>query len=203
MGKFSAHSAAEALHRAAVTAAGDRRRVRRLAWASAILIALPVLYALGRGPAPYQSQNTYIPATNYASLGEDVRPPVDATPPAAAVSEPAKAAPHLTPVPVKHDQYYCDFYAQAVTGNVTPEQASSRQQTSGAVTGALGGAVLGALFGGSSGHSSRHAMLGASAGLLAGAAMGSGYAQRAAEEVRARYNAAFNSCMNQSADTKG
>jgi len=196
-------------HYSVASAARDRRRVKGLALASAILFLLPVLYALGRSePEHFTSQGNYALLASAANAGggEDVRIPADDVTPAAPVpvpeqAAPAKSAAQPSPAPAKHDKYYCDFYAQAVTGNVTPEQASRRQQTSGAVMGAVSGAVLGALFGGSGGHAGRSSVLGASAGLLAGATMGSGYAQRAADDIRSRYDAAFSSCMTQGDDT--
>ena len=203
-------------HYSVTSAASDRRRVARLALGSAILFLLPVLYALGRGePEHFESQGNYALLASAASAsGEDVRMPADDVGPATPNPPPAAATQAVHPegaaeassmpgkagAQAKHDQYYCDFYAQAVTGNVTPEQASRRQQTNGAIMGAMGGAVLGALFGGSGGHAGRSSVLGASAGLLAGVTMGSSAAQRAADDIRSRYATAYSACMNQGED---
>ena len=92
---------------------------------------------------------------------------------------------------------YCNFYATAATGNVTPEQAAQREQANGAIAGAIGGAVLGAIFGGSGRHSGRSTALGVGAGLLAGATVGSSNAQLAADDIRKRYNEAYSTCMSQ------
>ncbi|MBV9548164.1 MAG: hypothetical protein JO256_00645 [Alphaproteobacteria bacterium] len=192
----------------AESAAGDRRRVRRLAWGSAALFLVPLLYAIGHGgPAPVTSPGNYAVFAGTAA-NEDTHivaaaEPVTPAAPASTSEPPAKPATVASNVSSptasgpRHDHYYCEFYAQAVTGNVTPDQASRRQQTNGAIMGAMGGAVLGALWGGSGGHSGRSSLLGASAGLLAGATMGSGYARRAADEIRSRYDAAYSSCMKQ------
>ena len=212
--------AGEGVHRSVVSGARDRRRVARLALGSAILFLVPILYAVTHGgPTQYESQSNYalLASATGDSGSQDVRLPAVAdeagstrsgAPPTQGkqvVPEKSGAkalhAPDQAPAHTKHDQYYCGFYAQAVTGNVTPEQAARREQTKGAIMGAMGGAVLGALFGGSGGHSSRSAAVGASAGLLAGAAMGSSSARRAADDIRSRYDAAYSSCMNQKDDT--
>jgi len=197
----------------AASAARDRRRVAGLAWGSGILFVLPILYALGHGGPPHvESQGSYAllaggagaaASENVRLFPDEINPPV----PVALVATElpinqknaaeSSHAPQQAPAQPKHDQYYCDFYAQAVTGNVKPEQAFRQEQTSGAIMGAVGGAVLGALWGGSGGHSGRSSVLGASAGLLAGATMGSSYAQRAADDIRSRYAAAYSACMKQ------
>ena len=213
-------SAGEGVHGSAVSETRDRHRVAWLILSFAVLFLLPAEYARRHGePTPYESQGNYalVAGAMSESGTEDIRlstigdeegpassgaPPVaeQQTGPGKSAAE-AATAPDPAPVHIKHDQYYCGFLAQAMTGNVTPEQAARRARTNGAIIGAMGGAALGALFGGTGGHAGRSGAVGASAGLLAGIAMGSSSAQRAADDIRSRYDAAYSWCMNQKDDT--
>lgn len=192
--------------------ARGRRRVAWLALGSAILFLGPAVYVLRHdNPTPYQSQGNYALVTSAVPGEEDVRlsvvgdeagsVPPSSPPTAGTMAGPEKNAAEAAKPHAKHDQYYCGFLAQAMTGNITPEQAARRERTSGAIMGAMGGAVLGALFGGSSGHSGQSGAAGASAGLVAGIAMSSNSARRAADNIRSRYDAAYSWCMNQKDDT--
>ncbi len=207
------------VHGAAVSQAKDRRRIAWLLLGLAILFLVPAEFARRHAePTAYETQSNYalVAGAMSETSAEDFRPPAIADeagpvlPGATSTSgqqagpgkgeaetakAPAPALPHI-----KHDQYYCGFLAQAMTGNVTPEEAARRARTNGAIMGAMGGAFLGALFGGTEGHAGRSGAVGASAGLLAGLAMGSSSAQRTADDIRSRYDAAYSWCINQKDD---
>jgi len=202
-----------------------QRRLAAVSIGSTILILAVVLFALGQGwSTNFESNSDYALTASAAGAygGEDAYlPPVLPTlpPDKALPTGTAPSAPDVTdraktqaveqksstvisnvPSPAEahavHDGY-CNFYAQAVTGNVTPDQAAQRAQANGAIVGAIGGALLGAMFGGSGEHPGRSTALGASAGLAAGTAIGSSNAQLAADDIRKRYDEAYSTCMNQ------
>ena len=202
---------AEDIDRTAVLQATDRHGVAWLVLGCAILFLAPAAFAPRHGdPTPYETPVNYalVASPPSASGDEDARLPAvmdetGATPASATAEKPATPQQHAVeaaPFHVKHDQYYCGFLAQAMIGNITPEQIARREQTSGVIMGGVGGALLGALFGGSGGHSGASATVGAGAGLLAGAAMGSSSAHRASDDLRGRYDAAYTWCMNQKDD---
>ena len=188
--------------------AKDRSYVAWLVLGCAALFLAPAALAPRHGDSQsYETPVNYALLASAPSAQDDGKasPPAVAddpgAPPASAPAEkpaaPEKRAAAAAPFQVKHDQYYCGFLAQAMIGNITPEQIARREQTSGVIMGGLGGAFLGALLGGSGGHSGTSATVGAGAGLLAGAAMGSNSAHRASDDLRSRYDAAYTWCMNQ------
>jgi len=187
--------------------AKDRSHMAWLVLGCAVLFLAPAAFAPRHGDT-----KSYETPVNYALLASAPGAQDDGNAGLPAVADDSGAAPaekpaapekrtaEAAPFQVKHDQYYCGFLAQAMIGNITPEQIARREQTSGVVMGGLGGALLGALFGGSGGHSGASATVGAGAGLLAGAAMGSSSAHRASDDLRSRYDAAYTWCMNQKDD---
>ena len=213
-------SAGQGVHGSAISQASEWRGIAWLVLGFAILFLAPAEYARHHGEhMPYESQGNYALVASAMSesgdadiplsaVGDESGPALPDAPPAAGqqagpgkiATEAAKATDPALPH-IKHDQYYCGFLAQAMTGNVTPEQAARRARTDGAIMGAMGGAFVGALFGGTGGHAGRSGAVGASAGLLAGLAMGSSSAQRAADDIRSRYDAAYSWCINQKDDT--
>ncbi len=187
----------------------DRRRLVRTAIGSAVLFAAAILFGLGQSrPTHFESSSNYALAPSAAGAfgGEQAYLPTDETARISdAPKEPAikrKRSPQISKAPspaeahAEHDAY-CNLYASAVTGNVSPEQETQRAQANGAIAGAIGGAVLGAMFGSSGRHSGRSSLLGASAGLLAGTAIGSSNARAAADDIRKRYAEAYSTCMTQ------
>ena len=182
-----------------------------MATGSAVLFLAAILFGSGQtSHADFTSNGYYAPAVSTANsfAAEDTHLPAAITPPAApdatdaaktqaaAPKSSAEISSKLSPAEAHaaHD-IYCDLYAKAVTGNVTPEQAARQQQANSAILGTIGGAFLGAVFGESGRHSGRSTLLGASTGLLAGAAIGSSNAQAAADNIRGRYTEAYSTCM--------
>ena len=184
----------------------DRRRLRGMATGSAVLFLAAILFGSGQpSHADFASNDYYAPSASSASSFAEYRPAATAAAPAVTETTESQAVAQkrsteisskLSPAEAHaaHD-IYCDLYAKALIGNVTPEQAASRQRANGAIVGTIGGAFLGAVFGGSGRHSSHSTLLGASTGLLAGAAIGSSNAQAAADDIRRRYTEAYATCM--------
>ncbi len=209
--------AADSIPPCVSSADSDRRRLVRAAVGSGVLFLVAVLFGLVLSrPTDFESKTDYALAASATGVlrGEDVYLPQDKAIPtdmapsaAPSVTDTTKTqaaqqnsstetstAPSPAEAHAVHDSY-CNLYAQAVTGNVTPEQAARREQANGAIMGAIGGALLGAMFGGSGEHPGRSTALGASAGLAAGAAIGSSNAQLAADDIRKRYADAYSTCM--------